>query len=206
MAGTPLRNLRMFERLCGVDALRNVMLVTTMWSESDVSTALSHEEELRTKYWSSMISAGSRIARFDYNQESAWAIVGHLKGTPLPVQLQVELVDEGKPLAYTSAGSALYQWFENIISQLRDLVLKLEARLRGKPSGNLAKETDAAKNKLRKVTIQRDRLSDRYEEPLPISSELATQPYSLFSFRRSESWWSGAWHLHDECDYCALHK
>ena len=188
MAGTPLRNLRMFQRLCGDNALRNVMLVTTMWSEIDNVTALPREEELRTKYWGSMVKAGSRIARFDYNHESAWAIVGQLNGTPLPVQLQVELVDEGTPLAYTSAGSALYQWFENIISQLRDIVIKLEARLRGKHSGNLVRETDAARNQLREVTVQRDRLSNTYERPQSISSEPATQPHSLFGFRRSDSW------------------
>jgi hypothetical protein len=161
-----------------------------MWSEIDDATASSHEEELRTKYWNSMISAGSRISRFDYNRESAWAIVDHLNGTPIPVQLQVELVDEGKPLAYTSAGTALYQWFENIIGQLRDLLVKLEARLRGKPSGNLAKEADAAKNQLREVTDQRDRLSSTSEKLQPISPEPAIQPHSRFGLRRSQSSWS----------------
>ena len=147
----------MFERLCGVNGLRNVILVTTMWSEIDEMTALSHEEELRTKYWYSMVNAGSRIARFDYNHESAWAIVGHLNGTPLPLQLQVELVDEGKPLAYTSAGSALHQWFENIISQLRDLVIKLEMRLRGHSSRPFSKDVAATKSRLQEVTNQNNK-------------------------------------------------
>jgi len=189
MAGTPLRNLRMFERLCGVNALRNVMLVTTMWNEIDDATALSHEEELRTKYWRPMVSAGSRISRFDYNHQSAWEIVDQLNGTPLPVQLQVELVDEGKPLAYTSAGTALFQWLENLISQLRDLVIKLEARLRGRAYGNIVKETEVAKKQLQEAKTQRDKLNIQSETPRSISPE-PIQLQSRFDIRRSNSLWS----------------
>jgi hypothetical protein len=187
MAGTPLKNLRMFERLCGVNALRNVMLVTTMWSEIDDMTALSYEKELQTTYWNAMVSAGSRISRFDYSHESAWAIVDHLNGTPLPVQLQVELVDEGKPLAHTSAGTTLFQWFENLISHLRDLVIKLEARLRGRTGygPNLAKETAEAKSQLQEVTNQRNRLT-HLSEPQPEP----TPPQLRFGLHRSGSSWS----------------
>lgn len=193
MAGTPLKNLHMFQRLCGVNALRNVILVTTMWSEvDDAATALSREEELRTNYWKPMVSAGSRILRFDYNHESVWAIVDHLNGTPLPVQLQVELVDEGKSLVYTSAGSALFQWFENVISQLRDTVTKLEARLRGRPGagyGNIAKETATVKHRLEEVTNQRDKLNNPTEMLYPISPE-PMPLQSRFGLHKSESLWS----------------
>ena len=40
MAGTLLKNLRMFEELCGKDALKNVILTTTMWDEE---TGLAQE-------------------------------------------------------------------------------------------------------------------------------------------------------------------
>ena len=42
MAGTLLKNLRMFEELCGKDALKNVIL-TTMWDEVDEETGLARE-------------------------------------------------------------------------------------------------------------------------------------------------------------------
>ena len=43
MVGTPLKNLRMFEELCGKDALKNVILTTTMWDEVDEETGLARE-------------------------------------------------------------------------------------------------------------------------------------------------------------------
>ncbi|KAF9469801.1 P-loop containing nucleoside triphosphate hydrolase protein, partial [Collybia nuda] len=128
MAGTPLRNLHMFERLCGIDALQNVMLVTTMWDEVyDMAIGLAHEEELKAKYWNSMLNVGSRILRFGYTHQSAWTIVDQFTGIRdrVPLQLQVELVDEGKDLSQTAAGSALYQWLEGLITQLRELLAKL---------------------------------------------------------------------------------
>jgi hypothetical protein len=88
LAGAPVRNLAMFRKLCGVSALQNVALVTTMWDEIDDATASRHEEGLRTKCWSPMISVGSRIFRFDYNRESAWAVVDQLNSYPLPAPIQ----------------------------------------------------------------------------------------------------------------------
>ncbi|EDR05744.1 uncharacterized protein LACBIDRAFT_329295 [Laccaria bicolor S238N-H82] len=33
MRGTPLRNLKMFEELCGSDVLANIILTTTFWNQ-----------------------------------------------------------------------------------------------------------------------------------------------------------------------------
>ena len=53
MAGTPLKNLRMFEELCGKNAFHSVILTTTMWDEVDGETGEERERELKEKYcWS----------------------------------------------------------------------------------------------------------------------------------------------------------
>lgn len=154
MAGTPLRNLHMFERLCGVDALQNVMLVTTMWEDiQDKAIGIAHEEELKTKYWNSMLNVGSRILRFEYTRQSAWTIVDQFTGIRgIPLQLQVELVDEGKSLSQTAAGSALYHWLESIIIQLRELLSKL---VRGHARSD---EEAAARGKLQDIKGQKKKL------------------------------------------------
>ena len=160
-----------------------------MWSEIEDPLGSFHEMELYAKYWDSMIKVGSRSFRFDYTNASAWVIVDQLNGTPRPLQLQRELVDERKPLAYTAAGSALFQWLEILISQLRDLVLKIVARLRGKTKaydgGELAKEATATKERLREVKKQRNKL----EIPRSTSPEPIAGP-SRRSLHRSESTWS----------------
>lgn len=72
-----------------------------------------------------MLNVGSRISRFEYTSQSAWKFVDQLNRTTVPLQLQMELVDGNKNLSQTAAGSALYQWRETIITQLRELLVKL---------------------------------------------------------------------------------
>ena len=53
MAGTPLKNLRMFEKLCG-EEFDSIILTTTMWNEVDDNLGNGREDELKTLYWKSM--------------------------------------------------------------------------------------------------------------------------------------------------------
>jgi hypothetical protein len=63
MARSPLKNLRMFQELCGKKALQNVVLVTTMWDEVNEAVGVQMEKELKDKYWK-VIDRGSATARF----------------------------------------------------------------------------------------------------------------------------------------------
>jgi hypothetical protein len=128
MTGTSVRNMNMFEMVCGVGALQNVILVTTMWDTVDNVTGTEREEELKTKFWQSMISSGSRIARFDSTSRSAWGILDQLPKSKRPLQLQTEMVDEGKPLIRTAAGSFLFQFLSRVITHFRTIILALQAR------------------------------------------------------------------------------
>jgi len=49
MAGTPLKNLRMFQELCGHNALRNIILTTTMWLDVEEELGSVREKELEKK-------------------------------------------------------------------------------------------------------------------------------------------------------------
>jgi hypothetical protein len=108
MAGTPRRIWSMFERLCGPDALQNVILTTTMWDSVKESVGLAREEVLRTKCWKSTIDANSHMARFYLTHESAWDIICRFTGVRRPLRLQVEMVDEEKTFMQTAARSSLY--------------------------------------------------------------------------------------------------
>jgi len=145
----------MFEKLCGPSALQNVILTTTMWDEVDEATGLMREEELRTKYWKSMITFGSRMARVGNTYDSAWDVLDKFANTAhRPVLLQQEMVDQGKDLANTTAGSALFQFWEKLVANFREILRKLEARLRG-----VSKENDpeaAAAVEMEKLTISRE--------------------------------------------------
>jgi hypothetical protein len=122
----------MFQKLCGPGALQNVILTTTMWDDVDEALGLMREEELRTQFWKSMITFGSRMARFRYTHDSAWDIIDKFADTNRrPVLLQQEMVDEGKDLPNTTAGTGLFQFWEKLIANLREILHKHEVRLQG---------------------------------------------------------------------------
>jgi len=125
MTGTSLRNTRMFEQICGTDALQNVVLVTTMWDEVSEHAGSKREDDLRANFWDSMVTCGARMARFGDTYQSAWEIVDQLIGFRRPLQIQTEMVDEGKPLARTAAGSALFRWLRESIAKFRARILAL---------------------------------------------------------------------------------
>ncbi|KAH7908657.1 kinase-like domain-containing protein [Hygrophoropsis aurantiaca] len=125
MRGAPLRNLAMFKELCGENALQNVILTTTMWDEVPTAVGVRHEEQLRDEFWEPMISAGCRMARFSRSWESAWDIIDKLDiSTRQPIQLQIQMVDNGWKLHQTSAYAALARIWEDMIAKFRDLLRK----------------------------------------------------------------------------------
>jgi hypothetical protein len=130
MGGSALRNLDMFEKICGKTAFQNVILATTMWSEVDELTGSLREEELKTKYWKAMIIAQAQVTRFQYTHDSAWEIISRFTGTPLAVQLQDEMINQRLELKQTTAGSTLFQFQDKLIGHLREMIRKLEIRLR----------------------------------------------------------------------------
>jgi hypothetical protein len=136
MTGTARRNTHVFEMLCGAGGLRNVILVTTMWDSVDMQAGLLREKELWLNFWQSMSRSGSRMARFDNTHQSAWSILDQFTGFRRPLQLQVEMVDQGKSLVRTAAGMALLQWLDHLISQFRDTLATIRRRLRSIPKGS----------------------------------------------------------------------
>ncbi|KAF8153675.1 P-loop containing nucleoside triphosphate hydrolase protein [Mycena galopus ATCC 62051] len=77
MGGISVRNLRMFRKLCGDDALKNVVIVTTRWDdvpEKDRGAMEKREKELMEttgKFFEPLIAGGGRFLRHDNTTESA---------------------------------------------------------------------------------------------------------------------------------------
>lgn len=109
MEGPALRNLNIFRQLCGEEALKNVILATTFWSEVAMEDALRREEQLRAtpEFWGDMLEHGSIMKRLvDHN--SALDIVGLLvEKSQITLQIQQELVEDQKKLVDTAAGQAV---------------------------------------------------------------------------------------------------
>ena len=113
MGGVSVRNLRVFRKLCGDDALKNVVIVTNRWDdvqEKDRGAMGEREKELMEtpgKFFEPLIAAGGRFLRHDNTAGSARRIMeAFLKNHPIPLQIQLEMRD-GKTLEETAAGSEL---------------------------------------------------------------------------------------------------
>ena len=65
MQGSAKKNLFMFKKLCGPNALRHVILATTMWDRVSEVEGRAREQELTSTddFWGWMVSQGSRVCR-----------------------------------------------------------------------------------------------------------------------------------------------
>ncbi|KAH9925222.1 P-loop containing nucleoside triphosphate hydrolase protein [Fomitopsis serialis] len=110
MGGTALRNFRMFEALCGKDAMRNAVIVLNMWNELGNEMREAREKELRESdiFFKHAVDAGADVMRHDGTLSSASTILVHLlKQKPASLQIQRETVNETKEISQTAAGIIL---------------------------------------------------------------------------------------------------
>ncbi|KAF9004212.1 P-loop containing nucleoside triphosphate hydrolase protein, partial [Cyathus striatus] len=121
MLGTTRRNLEMFFKLCGSDALSSVVVGTTKWGEVELNVAEIREKQLCDIFWKPMIVAGSSVHRFQSTKDSAWEIVNSIldkvaiNDTPEALQIQKEVVDLSKILPDTEAGRELRITLEQLL-------------------------------------------------------------------------------------------
>jgi len=101
----------MFRKLCGDDALKNIVVVTSWWDdvqEKDREAMGKREKELMEtpgQFFEPLIAAGGRFLRHDNTAGSSRRIMeAFLNNHPIPLQTQLEMHD-GKALEETTASS-----------------------------------------------------------------------------------------------------
>ena len=102
--------MTMFRKLCGTTALQNVVIVTNMWGDVNLSTGEAREDQLRNddKFFKPVLENRARMARHDDTASSAKQIIRLILGNrPLPLRIQRELVSRGGDITKTSAGEEL---------------------------------------------------------------------------------------------------
>ncbi|KAF8811587.1 P-loop containing nucleoside triphosphate hydrolase protein [Phlegmacium glaucopus] len=133
MAATSVKHLRIFEELCGKNALQNVILVTTMWDEVDEDSGKLAEEMMKTKYWNKMLERNSTTGRFLGTRESALHLLlpfidAANKRTSL--LLQQEMVDMKKKLTETSAGRQLFARAERMVRKRQEVIQRIRTEMK----------------------------------------------------------------------------
>ena len=152
MAGTPHRSFRTFGELCGDQAVKNVVLVTTMWDKVQRDTGVRRENELFENYWKTMINYGASTARFSNSADSAWKIIDPiLKQRESEVLLlQEELVDLKRAVSETQAGKTLYSDLQRLLAEQRDTVRSLAEQAREQSNPQLAQRLEVELKRIQK--------------------------------------------------------
>ena len=152
MAGTPLKNLRVFRKLCGQDALDKVYLTTTMWDEVDPNIGERRLEELKTDYWKSMIMQGAQVASCRNDDDSPNKVIQHIlvqEATRKAVLLQEEMADLKKELKETAAGQELYSQLEKLVEKQLMLLQRIGKERKAASDPNVLAELQAEYDDLR---------------------------------------------------------
>ncbi|KAK3299251.1 P-loop containing nucleoside triphosphate hydrolase protein [Chaetomium fimeti] len=183
MQGSALKNLHMFQKLCGDRGLSSVVLATTMWkgleaTEEGRQIGQQRSEDLqKPEFWGGMIKRGSRIVKHDGSPESAKLIVGSLidavttggtngedsRGAVLDIQVQ--MVDEGKTLDETAAGqfvqAEMLEARRRFEADLVEYQASMEMALQEKDTEMfelLRKEKEDAERRAAQLNADRDKL------------------------------------------------
>jgi hypothetical protein len=186
MAGSPLKNLKMFGKLCGDDAIRNVILATTMWrpdGKDPENKQPRREKELRDKYWKGMLDSGSTMTRFLRTYNSAWTIVDlvSLINPPDSLLLQEEMVDLKKGINETQAAITLYDTLQRELANQRDAVKKLRKEAETQDNAELVRELTLQCEEIERTL--RATFAQIQELKIPIGRRIL----SLFSFKKTRA-------------------
>ncbi|KUM55632.1 hypothetical protein ACN42_g11616 [Penicillium freii] len=169
MQGSAMKNLFMFKKICGPDALKNVILATTMWEKVSQEDGERREQELErtSDFWGEIIMRGALVKRHQNNPISAWSLVDIFASKSSTkrkavLTIQQEMVVQHKPLDKTDAGIELEnslvrereKWSRELERTRDDMREALAAK--DKESLEQLRETEAKLNK-KIVEIERAR-------------------------------------------------
>ncbi|KAF2870469.1 P-loop containing nucleoside triphosphate hydrolase protein [Massariosphaeria phaeospora] len=126
-ARSSVKTFEIFRKICGNQALSNVLLVTSRWKEVDPGLGAERERQLKEKFWAYMLGRGSNMSRFHGDRPSAVSLISQLtcKDT-IVLDLQRELVDDGKRLDETAAGAYVSDNLDSLRRQYQDELASLE--------------------------------------------------------------------------------
>lgn len=155
VGGTSRRNFDMFQKLCGQDAMKNVVIATNMWElVNDSNVAEARHQELITQdiFFKPAIEAGANILQHHNTKQSGEAIIRALLSCqPVPLQIQREIVDERRDITETAAGAALLRELTEMAErhkyEIDQIQVEMREALRNKDQ-ETRMELDRARNEL----------------------------------------------------------
>jgi len=184
MAGALKRSFDLFRKLCGDDALKNVVIVTTMWSKvtSEEGNARQRELENDSRFFKPALDRNAAITRYDNTRASAHDILRmFLRNHPIPLTIQRELVDYRKHFLETEAAQEVNRGLQSLVqkhtAELKSLKAEMEEAKRTKDLKavrELQEEHRKANALLIKIrTVSRNLAPDYHRQQLEASRKFS---------------------------------
>jgi hypothetical protein len=128
-----LESLNIFQKLCGKDALKRVVLCTTKWSDTYQEDGERRVDQLKENSWKEMMESGSTVRKFEDSQKSAWDVIVPIVeedriGKMDALQIQEELVEAKKLIPNTEAGRQLRYTLDELLKILKQASSKDPSR------------------------------------------------------------------------------
>ncbi|KAJ5893682.1 hypothetical protein N7495_005373 [Penicillium taxi] len=185
-----LRNFKLLESMCGLDAAPRMFLVSTMWDSIQVDNHEAILRESRLEVLGAVFEHGSQAKRWHGDEWSALSIVDaliSLGGGYKSLLIQRELVDEGKPLNETTAGLELMSEYVTAEEELSQEMRLLQSDIStpqhdAKASlSNLEKEIREMKHAQEKLRVStRELFAEREHSYSKVLSKMRVEQQKLF--------------------------
>ncbi|PUU76907.1 P-loop containing nucleoside triphosphate hydrolase protein [Tuber borchii] len=169
MDGSSVKYVKMFQKLCGPDALKNVLLTTTRWSDVTQEQGESREGDLQGgDFWGGLITEGAAVARFMGTRESGLELLDKLMGNePKPLDIQDQMAEKNMAMAETEVGKFMNGELDSLQKKyskaLKDLKKQHQKAIKQKDDlfeGILAEERAQTRRKLEEAAAQKKLLEN----------------------------------------------
>ena len=133
----------MFRKLCGERALKDVVLVTNMRGEVISEQGTSREQEHEDGLFGPAIHKGAQLCHHYNTPESARTILRKiLENQPVVLEIQRELIDEGKAIGQTEAGVELHREIREMVEKSQKEIGELEEEIQSEKGEGYQKELE----------------------------------------------------------------
>ena len=151
----------MFQKLCGPQAYKNVVVLTTLWNQVSHEIGVRKEAQLMSSVFAELVEGGAKFMRHDNTVESTRKVLSHiLPMPPIITQIQTEIRKEGKSFSETSVGAVLSEEVEKAIAKYKKEMDCLKAEMAALKESNNAPRQELEKD----LAMLQDSLDARERE------------------------------------------
>ncbi|ORX97295.1 P-loop containing nucleoside triphosphate hydrolase protein [Clohesyomyces aquaticus] len=201
VAGSSLKSLRIFEKICGEENYPNTVLLTTMWnlmeSESEKAIGYDRERTLAEKgeFFGAMVQGGAHMMRDEGDRVSAVDVIEHIvrRQHRVVTALQREIVEEEKQLGETAVGiylcGELEQARKRFETERDELEEALEEAIRDKDDDLVSTISDQKKDyneRIRRTDLEQKNLLISFDEMARHQTEWCERVIEEAERRRQE--------------------